>query len=328
MDRARRNDRVSVFRRGVLVAGALGLLLAAGTAEAVVSFARRGKMACVIEVKEKAPGVYHIWQSTQAGGNTYEDTGHTVTVGANGSGKKTIPLNAVGTLMIGHNVKIGDANGPNNQEPAVVEPPAMMVSGLVEPGLNGPMVVTVPQAVTWSEHTLLETWKPNSTFMLALDPGAGSWVNMGCAVQGQGDLQVQLLQFTPQQIVFRVVADPTSTTIDNVLISGVGMQIIAPIGGNVGLHLGYNGSTDVILNGEFLQTVTGAGSYLYQRAKVVPNALCYADCNGDTLLDIADFGCFMTTFAIGNHYSDCNSDGNLDLADFGCFQTSFAVGCP
>ncbi len=57
-------------------------------------------------------------------------------------------------------------------------------------------------------------------------------------------------------------------------------------------------------------------------------AVCYADCNGDGLLDLADFGCFQTKFATGNAYADCNGDTLLDLADFGCFLTKFAIGCP
>ncbi len=55
---------------------------------------------------------------------------------------------------------------------------------------------------------------------------------------------------------------------------------------------------------------------------------CYADCNGDAILNLADFGCFQTNFATGNMYADCNGDTILNLADFGCFQTKFAVGCP
>ncbi len=59
-----------------------------------------------------------------------------------------------------------------------------------------------------------------------------------------------------------------------------------------------------------------------------PPAGCYADCNGDGLLNLADFGCFQTKFATGQPYADCNGDTLLNLADFGCFQTKFAVGCP
>jgi hypothetical protein len=57
-------------------------------------------------------------------------------------------------------------------------------------------------------------------------------------------------------------------------------------------------------------------------------APCYADCDADESLTLADFGCFQTKFALGDPYADCNGDQTLNLADFGCFQTAFAVGCP
>jgi hypothetical protein len=31
---------------------------------------------------------------------------------------------------------------------------------------------------------------------------------------------------------------------------------------------------------------------------------------------------------VASCYADCNSDGVLNLSDFGCFQTKFALGCP
>ncbi|MFM9995664.1 MAG: GC-type dockerin domain-anchored protein [Phycisphaerales bacterium] len=55
---------------------------------------------------------------------------------------------------------------------------------------------------------------------------------------------------------------------------------------------------------------------------------CYADCNADGQLTVADFGCFQTTFVAGDPYADCNADGVLTVADFGCFQTGFVSGCP
>ncbi len=56
--------------------------------------------------------------------------------------------------------------------------------------------------------------------------------------------------------------------------------------------------------------------------------LCYPDCNADGLLNLADFGCFQTKFALGDPYADCNGDALLNLADFGCFQSKFAIACP
>jgi hypothetical protein len=55
---------------------------------------------------------------------------------------------------------------------------------------------------------------------------------------------------------------------------------------------------------------------------------CYPDCDGDTLLTLADFGCFQTAFGLGQPYADCDGDTLLTLADFGCFQTAFGLGCP
>jgi hypothetical protein len=57
-------------------------------------------------------------------------------------------------------------------------------------------------------------------------------------------------------------------------------------------------------------------------------AACYADCNADGSLNLSDFGCFQTKFALGDPYADCNGDGVRNLSDFGCFQTKFALGCP
>ena len=55
---------------------------------------------------------------------------------------------------------------------------------------------------------------------------------------------------------------------------------------------------------------------------------CYPDCNSDGSLNLADFGCFTTKFALADPYADCNGDGVRNLADFGCFTTKFALGCP
>ncbi|MCC6659723.1 MAG: hypothetical protein IT437_02430 [Phycisphaerales bacterium] len=58
------------------------------------------------------------------------------------------------------------------------------------------------------------------------------------------------------------------------------------------------------------------------------SASCYPDCNDDGVLNLADFGCFQTKFALQDSYADCNGDGLLNLSDFGCFLTKFALGCP
>jgi hypothetical protein len=55
---------------------------------------------------------------------------------------------------------------------------------------------------------------------------------------------------------------------------------------------------------------------------------CYADCNGDGVLDFFDFLCFQNAFLALDPWADCNGDGLLDFFDFLCFQNSFLTGCP
>ncbi len=55
---------------------------------------------------------------------------------------------------------------------------------------------------------------------------------------------------------------------------------------------------------------------------------CYADCDQSGALDVGDFICFQTRFALGDPYADCDANGVHDVNDSICFQTRFAVGCP
>ncbi len=57
------------------------------------------------------------------------------------------------------------------------------------------------------------------------------------------------------------------------------------------------------------------------------DAPCYPDCDGSGVLDIDDFICFQTLYALGNPDADCDGSGSLDIDDFVCFQTMYAVGC-
>ncbi len=55
--------------------------------------------------------------------------------------------------------------------------------------------------------------------------------------------------------------------------------------------------------------------------------LCYPDCDASGTLNIDDFICFQTLFAIGDPLADCDGGGSLNIDDFICFQTFFALGC-
>jgi hypothetical protein len=57
-------------------------------------------------------------------------------------------------------------------------------------------------------------------------------------------------------------------------------------------------------------------------------ASCYADCTGDSTLDIFDFLCFQDAFTTMDPYADCDGSGVLDVFDFLCFQDAYVTGCP
>jgi hypothetical protein len=62
-------------------------------------------------------------------------------------------------------------------------------------------------------------------------------------------------------------------------------------------------------------------------------ATCYANCDSSDVapvLNVADFTCFLQSFASGNPYANCDSSTTppvLNVADFTCFLQRFAAGC-
>jgi trimeric autotransporter adhesin len=79
-----------------------------------------------------------------------------------------------------------------------------------------------------------------------------------------------------------------------------------------------------------------AGGYFDTASSVVaPNIArwgcttpkCYADCNASGSLNVHDFVCFQTLYALGEPKADCDANGELNIDDFFCFQTLYAMGC-
>ncbi len=90
-------------------------------------------------------------------------------------------------------------------------------------------------------------------------------------------------------------------------------------------------------NGYFL-TGRGIGPKGVENWWAEIRPFCYADCDDSTspkgknagppVLDIDDFICFQTKFALGDYlYADCDLNGYLEIDDFICFITKFAMGC-
>jgi hypothetical protein len=89
-----------------------------------------------------------------------------------------------------------------------------------------------------------------------------------------------------------------------------------------------NNSSQVIYNSTFTSTFNGVD---VAGGTVTPS--CYPNCDGSTtppILNVADFGCFLTKFAAGDPYANCDNSTVPpvhNVADFGCFLTKFAAGC-
>jgi len=54
---------------------------------------------------------------------------------------------------------------------------------------------------------------------------------------------------------------------------------------------------------------------------------CAPDCDGNGLLDLFDFLCFVNAFNAQSSVADCTQDGLFDLFDFLCFVNEFNAGC-
>jgi len=55
---------------------------------------------------------------------------------------------------------------------------------------------------------------------------------------------------------------------------------------------------------------------------------CYADFNGDGVLNILDFVAYQGAFTGNDPSADCDGNGVLNILDFVCFQGAFQAGCP
>jgi hypothetical protein len=100
--------------------------------------------------------------------------------------------------------------------------------------------------------------------------------------------------------------------VSNQVIGGIPNSVNCNFGGNVG----------EVRNADFSQI---PGDQFVTIPASAPS--CYPDCDLSGSLNIDDFICFQTFFAIGDTYADCDVSGGLNIDDFICFQTFFALGC-
>ncbi len=105
------------------------------------------------------------------------------------------------------------------------------------------------------------------------------------------------------------------------------IQSITPQGGNVfTVQLLTTGTQGIdrlrIVADDGIRPVT-----LMPDTIVQVGSACAPDCDGNGELNIDDFICFQTLYAIGDPKAECDGNGELNIDDFICFQTLYAIGC-
>lgn len=103
----------------------------------------------------------------------------------------------------------------------------------------------------------------------------------------------------------------------------------SPLGTGVAAGTSVGGVATLLVDG---QTVHVGGGFWSSGGK--PSAYwsrwtcsCPPDCDASGGLDIDDFICFQTLYAVGDPGADCDGSGALNVDDFACFQTAYALGC-
>ncbi len=81
-----------------------------------------------------------------------------------------------------------------------------------------------------------------------------------------------------------------------------------------------------LLVGGYFHLAGGLSSKYFARYGC-PGLECYPDCDQNHKLNVNDYICFQTKFALGDPYADCDGNGTRNVNDYICFQTKFALGC-
>ncbi len=181
--------------------------------------------------------------------------------------------------------------------------------GLVTVGWSGNLSKPGYSAVRWTNEGIESLGPPPSQWSIAN------------AVSGHGEVVVGGMKIGPDQRAFIWTKASGLMELDDYLM-GLGVDVTG-----WELRSVYGISFDG-------KSLTGYGNYKSDgyRAFLV-NGLpgvqptCAPDCDASGMLNIDDFICFQTLYAIGDPAADCDGSGVLEIDDFICFQTAYAVGC-
>ncbi|MEX2219495.1 MAG: choice-of-anchor J domain-containing protein [Phycisphaerales bacterium] len=183
---------------------------------------------------------------------------------------------------------------------------------------------------TWQGDIKVGLRHPNGTFVQLVDRPAYPEVGDGFSNDNYGDMTRAPVPFfsTDTQTV---AYDVPQTGVNNVSGSWRSESPLAAFNG-----LPSAGTWNLEIQdcyGPNIDTGTLTGFTLHLGGPGGP-APCYANCDNSTqtpVLNVADFGCFLTKYAAGDPYANCDASTQppvLNVADFGCFLTKYAAGCP
>ena len=185
-------------------------------------------------------------------------------------------------------------------------------------GVNADGTVIVGRSAPMGGGTHMVRWKNGVIEDLVKGtPYSGSW---GLAVCDNAEI----IAGTNTQGTFNVALAWSASTgamelDDYLLLHGVQ----APAGYRLDYAWAISGD-GLTFGGQATNLATGVHEGF---VATIPGKSCVADCDASGGLDIDDFICFQTRFAIADPYADCDASGELDIDDFICFQTAYAIGC-
>ncbi len=141
-------------------------------------------------------------------------------------------------------------------------------------------------------------------------------------------------------------ADVPSGVLYRVSLATAEMIPIGPLGipgeFDNGMDFDASGTLWMVSDGGSIYTVnpgTGAATFIAnltlggnpligcEGLAVAGAPVCYPDCDANGALNVNDYICFQTKFALGDPYADCDGNGQRSVNDYICFQTKFALGC-
>ncbi len=200
------------------------------------------------------------------------------------------------------------ANDSGIWSEGALSPALVAREGAVAPGTGNALFVDL--AVT-SAAPIMNGAGQTAFFSTLSGPGVNFTNNAGIwATDPDGDV-----------VLVARLGDPFQVGPGDIRTIGLLDLQVKRTGGQDGLPSSFNDAGE-------LTFIVGFTDGVRAVAVATIGAACYPDCNGDGQLNLGDFGCFQTNFAVGNLSADCNGDGLLNLGDFGCFLTKFAIGCP